>query len=92
MTLEEVELLDELCFFAFLAWDLWCLTTLVDELLDDTLCDCDAILLQADSDKPANSVAQIKPNFFMIVSHSITYTELMFDTSYCLSFFEWVRY
>lgn len=67
MTLEEVELLDELCFFAFLAWDLWCLATLVvDELLDDALCNCDAILLQADSDKPANSVAQIKPNFFMI--------------------------
>ena len=66
MTLEEVELVDELCFFAFLAWDLWCLATLVDELLDDALCDCDAILLQADNDRLASRVAQIKPNFFIL--------------------------
>ncbi len=67
MTLEEVELLDELCFFSFLAWGLWCLATLVDELLDDALCDCDAILLQADNDKPASKVAQIKLIFFIFL-------------------------
>ena len=76
MTLEEVELLDELCFFAFLARDLWCLTTLVDELLDDTLCDCDAILLQADSDRLASRVAQIKPNFFIFTPHFVDFVKI----------------